>query len=59
MKIKELTAKSKDELMSLLDKERADLLQFRFNVTTGKAKNSKEARLIRKNIARLLTLLNR
>ena len=59
MKIKELIAKSKDELMSLLDKERADLLQFRFNVTTGKAKNSKEARLIRKNIARLLTLLNR
>lgn len=59
MKTKELAAKSKEELMLLLDKERAGLLQFRFNVAAGKVKNLKEARLIRKNIARLLTLLNR
>lgn len=59
MKIKELIAKSKEELMFLLDKERANLLQFRFNVAAGKVKNVKEARLIRKNIARLFTLLNR
>jgi len=57
MKIKELAAKSKEELTSLLDKERAKLLQFRFNVTAGKVKNVKEARLIRKNIARFLTFL--
>ncbi|MBI2628163.1 MAG: 50S ribosomal protein L29 [Candidatus Niyogibacteria bacterium] len=59
MKIKELAAKSKEELKSLLDKERSNLLQFRFNVTAGKVKNLKEARQIRKNIAQLLTLLNR
>ncbi|MEK7596475.1 MAG: 50S ribosomal protein L29 [Patescibacteria group bacterium] len=58
LKTKELAAKSKDELMFLLDKERANLLQFRFNVAAGKVKNLKEARMIRKNIARLLTLLN-
>lgn len=57
--LKELAVKSKEELKSLLDKERDNLLRFRFNVAAGKVKNLKEARLIRKNIARLFTLLNR
>jgi len=57
MKINELRQKSKEELKTLLDQERQKLVQFRFNIASGKEKNVKEARMIRKNIARLLTVV--
>ncbi|MBI5045655.1 MAG: 50S ribosomal protein L29 [Candidatus Niyogibacteria bacterium] len=58
MKIKELRQKSEAELQNLLDKSRDRLIQFKFNVSLGKEKNVKEARTLRRDIARIFTLLN-
>lgn len=57
MKIKELRQKSEAELQNLLDKSRDRLIQFKFNVSLGKEKNVKEARTLRKDIARILTVI--
>lgn len=59
MKTKEIINKSKDELHEVLNSERGRLVRFRFNISAGKVKNVKEAREIRKNVARLLTALKR
>ncbi|MEK7647051.1 MAG: 50S ribosomal protein L29 [Patescibacteria group bacterium] len=57
MKIKELRQKSEAELQNLLDKSRDRLIQFKFNVSLGKEKNVKEARTLRRDIARILTVI--
>ena len=57
MKHKDLKIKSKDELGSILQKEKSSLTRFRFNIEGGKVKNVKSAREGRKVIARILTLL--
>jgi len=57
-KIKDLREKTQTELkMFLVDKHEA-LRQFRFNSGRGKTKNTKEGREIKKDIARILTLLS-
>jgi len=57
MKIGELRQKSKPELQKLLTELRERLRQLRFDLAAGKVKNVREIRKIKKEIARILTLL--
>lgn len=57
MKITELRQKQKSELSKLLIENRDRLRVLRFNSVAGKIKNVKEISKIRKDIARILTLL--
>jgi len=57
MKTKELQQKSKSELQKILSDDREKLRQLRFDLAAGKVKNVREVRKIKKDIARILTLL--
>ena len=57
MKTKELQQKSKSELQKILSDNREKLRQLRFDLAAGKVKNVREVRKIKKDIARILTLL--
>ena len=59
MKIKELREKTESELKSLLKDRQEALRRFRFEMGHGKVKNTKEAREIKKDIARIFTLLKK
>ena len=50
--------KSKEELKKILEEDREKLRQLRFNLSSGKVKNIKEISHSKKEIARILTLLN-
>lgn len=58
MKPQDLRKKSKEELERMLLEYREKSRQLRFNLASGKVKNVKEARKIKKDIARILTVLN-
>jgi len=57
MKIKELRQKPKDELQNLMAEKKEGLRTLRFDLSSGKVKNVREIRTIRKDIAKILTLL--
>ena len=57
MKIAELRQKPKPELQKTLQDNREKLRQMRFDLVSGKIKNVREIRKIKKDIARILTLL--
>ena len=57
MKSTELRQKSKSELQKLLQDLQEKLRQLRFDLVSGKVKNVREIREIKKDIARILTLL--
>lgn len=57
MKTKEFHQKSKSELQRLLQDSREKLRQLKFDLSAGKVKNVREIRRIKKDIARILTLL--
>lgn len=57
MKSSELRQKSKIELQKILQDNRERLRQFRFDLASGKVKDIREIRKIKKDIARILTLL--
>jgi len=57
VRIQELRQKSKTELQKMLQDSRERLRQLRFDLTAGKVKNVREIRKIKKEIARILTLL--
>lgn len=57
MKIQELRQKSKGELGELLEEKRTRLAELHFLLRQKKVKNVKEAAAIKKDIARILTLL--
>ena len=57
MKTKELQQKSKSELQKILADSREKLRQLRFDLAAGKVKNVREVRKIKKDIAKVLTLL--
>ena len=59
MKISELRKKSKGELNKLLKQNREKLGVLRFDLISGKLKNHREIRNIKKDIARILTLLRK
>lgn len=56
-KAKELKQKSKKELQRLWQEDREKLRQLRFDLSAGKVKNVREIRKIKKDIARILTVL--
>ena len=57
MKIKELRQKSKKELQKMLIDHRERLRNLKFNLAAGKVKNIREIRELKKEVARILTLL--
>jgi len=58
MKAKELREKDIEELKNLLGKQREKLLKTRFQLAMGRLKNVREIRKIKKDIARILTILS-
>lgn len=56
MKFKELKTKSDKELETLLEKSREDLQTLRFKVASRQFKDVREIRLLKKQIAKILTL---
>ncbi|HDZ54421.1 MAG TPA: 50S ribosomal protein L29 [Candidatus Nealsonbacteria bacterium] len=58
MKISELHQKTKKELLKILQESREHLRLLHFNLALGKVRNVREARRIKKDIAKILTLLN-
>ncbi len=57
MKISVLRKKSKEELQKTIQEDREHLRVLRFNLNSAKLKNVREIRNIKKEIARILTLL--
>jgi large subunit ribosomal protein L29 len=57
MKNQELRQKSKPQLQKALSDNQEKLRQLRFDLAAGKVKNVKEVRKVKKDIARILTLL--
>lgn len=57
MKISEIKQKSQNELHRILAEKREKLRQLRFDLVSGKVKNVREIRQIKKDIARILTTL--
>jgi len=57
MKIQELRQRPKGELHKILQDNREKLRQLRFDLVSGKIKNVREVRKVKKEIARILTLL--
>ena len=59
MKIDQLKKKSEKDLEKTLRKKREKLRALRFDLASGKVKNVKEVRGVKKDIARILTLLRK
>ncbi len=57
MKTNELHQKSKQELEKFLYEKEEKLGELRFNLASGKVKNVKEIRQIKKDIARILKII--
>ena len=56
--IKNIQNKSIKELQALLAEKRLALVNFRFSISGSNARNVKEGSALKKDIARILTLLN-
>jgi ribosomal protein L29 len=59
MKSKELVSKTKEELVGLMNDKKKAIEEFRFKAVSGGIKNTKELRENKKDIARILTILNK
>jgi ribosomal protein L29 len=59
MKIKELAKMNKAELLKTLSEKKVALRDFRFSVSGSNVRNVKEGKVVKKDIARILTLLNK
>ncbi len=57
MKIKEIKTKTGQDLSKLLSQKRESLRLFRFGTSGSKTKNVKEARELKKDIARIMTVM--
>lgn len=57
-KTQELRSKTEEELNQLLLDSQKKLRELRFNLASGKVKNVRTIRALRKDIARILTILN-
>lgn len=56
--LSELSRLTEQQLHSRLAREREKLRQLRFDLASGKIKNVRQIRQTKKNIARILTILN-
>ncbi len=59
MKNKDIVKKNTKELLALLSEKKTALRDFRFGVSGSNARNVKEGKELRKDIARVLTALNK
>jgi len=59
MELKELKQKSEKDLHSLLEQKREAIRAARFKVTAKQLKNVRELRVLKKDTAQILTILNR
>ena len=57
MKITEIRKKSKSELDKLLQESKKKIRALRFALASGKVKNVREIRKIKKDVARILTIM--
>ncbi len=57
-KAKELRLRPEEELNQLLSESQKKLRELRFNLASGKVKNVRTIRVLKKDIARILTILN-
>ena len=58
LKIKDLATKTHADMAKLVADKRESLRVFRFGAAGAKSKNVKEGKGIRKDIARILTVMN-
>ncbi len=58
MKISELEGKTKKDLSVLAEEKKANIREMRFKLSIGNLKNVKEMAKLKKDVARILTLLN-
>ncbi len=58
MKIKELRQKKVSDLHKLLKSGREELRSLRFSISSEQEKNVRKMRDVKKNIAKILTILN-
>ncbi|MBM3250766.1 MAG: 50S ribosomal protein L29 [Candidatus Nealsonbacteria bacterium] len=58
MKIGEIRQKPQKELQEILRDKQEKLRQLRFDFASGKVKNVREIQQIKKDIARILTIIN-
>lgn len=56
--MKDLIKKTEKELVALINEKRLALRAFRFSVAGSNARNVKEGSALKKDIARILTILN-
>ena len=59
MKMKDISNKTPAELQKLVAEKRQALSAFRFGTAAAKSKNVKEGREVKKDIARIMTALNK
>ncbi|OGF21253.1 50S ribosomal protein L29 [Candidatus Falkowbacteria bacterium RBG_13_39_14] len=57
MEITDLKGKSKKALKNLLAEKQAGLIGLKFKIATGSLKNVREIRVIKKDIARIMTFM--
>jgi ribosomal protein L29 len=57
--MKELIKKTQKELVQLLSEKKEALRVFRFALSGSKTRNLKEGQNLKKDIARIMTLLNK
>lgn len=58
MKSSEIRKMSADEILTELDSAREELMKLRFQTATGELTDFNRLRVTRRNIARLITILN-
>ncbi|MEW5829137.1 MAG: 50S ribosomal protein L29 [Chloroflexota bacterium] len=58
MKASEIRALSTDEIAAKISDAREELMKLRFQQVTGQLTDTSRLRIIRRDIARLMTLLN-
>ena len=59
MKSKEINKLSKDELKNKVNSIKKDLFNFRFRKVNGQLEDVAKVSLVRKDIARIFTILNK
>lgn len=58
MKIKELREKNIEELKKLLAEKEENVRKFRFDLVTKQAKETRQIRTEKRDVARIITLVN-
>ena len=57
MNIKDIIKKDRKEVISLLEEKRKTLKDFRFGISGTKTRNTREGRGLKRDIAKILTVL--